>query len=1702
MEARTPSGGRRLSLADCTELCFLGAPSYTYLHADTQRGTGEKRAFVFLDKELRIPALPDSFSVSDQTSRAYTSLFVLPRCILLSKKKHHTLVPGFSFRTPEPLRKALMLGDQLVCVTGRAIYFMPGHVVETDFVDTDHTPQELFVLRDRTVEIYSSRREVFSINVDSAQRIRCTMSPRTVVLATGHDVFLVDLVRGATRHLASTDARITDVVYDSSTPAACGGGVAPDVCTSIRDEETLRRALETGAPAGGPELLYVQCGTRLTLLYIQTLRARSISLPFPFRLCVSRSHVILTHKNTLVFLSKCLTRFCDAQADFCAFGCRSDVLAFAKDDLTIINGGRFVFRMGGGWEYTSRLFRMAGYHELRRAYTREDYDDYPLGSAGAEDARFVDALAHRVHGGTCAGGGYLEQLARGRLRGKKGPKRMQRTRRGPLKRVVEELKDDLRILEMQCDDALLGLELARPCAPEAAGGADAPAPSGSALFALAREDYHDLYVGRASGAAESDSGRLATRRYSPSSQRRRGFIPSAPGTVEFHPPLTIIVGQNGSGKTTIIEALKYAATGNMPPNTKGGAFIYDPKLAREVEVKAQIKLKFHNTRGQLMVCTRSLQLTQKKTKVEQKTLESVLWTLNERGEQVSISGRCAEIDREVPHHLGVSPAILESVVFCHQEESTWPLGEPGVVKRKMDDIFESAKYTKALQALKTLRRDQHAELRLKRQALGFLDEQRGRKAALEARVAETERLIADVDERAARVGHELEQWCVDCERVGSEIAALEAAAARAREVQAEIRGLGLFVRDFGWPVLSGEEARELEGVDRASLQAAAQELRDKAERDQGELEARTREREAWLDTQDVHRRLELQLSEGTARLRALAADSGTCFTAYTQFVEKYSALLGIEGLRSDCARVMEAAPRTDDGDEEQLASSIALCCRSLRNIADAVLRQLEARAAEAADEARQQRELHREHAARRGRIELELEYLEKKARGTDAAQGGGACAEIAACVREIARRQVLIDSMCSPATGCARRSAADLGAALCAEHPHLLDAEGRLCPEAFEAEYEKTAREVERLRAAQEGAGCAIRFHMERLRVQLERIGAVSARHGLAGNTAPVPRIDVTDLRRELEKLSTDIVSSSNASVIYRNLQKLGVKKNSCPVCKKPFSGGEKGAFIDRLEEVVGAIPRIIEELKRKKDAVEKSLGEAERANTVRDERNAEVRRLNECLDAMRPLAQFRSVEELRRVVGGSCGACPELAAGERHLRRVLGGMRIANAMRAAQLCDAAAGLRAEVDALGARLDALAGSALKENAQNTRQPADGPVAAERVRQLEAEREEAGVQATRCEEAARLAGERERELRAHVESAWKESFAVSRDAAAIRDGVAATVARNGELRAAVVAAAAAPCAVDARCIDELRLRAQRSWDSYHRQREAAGELEMRLRALDENRKLADAKRRLAELESEYDGTVFGRLDELRARAEGLDARRREAENRRAALAGERTQLGRSRDQHVQELETAFRDCDAKHGRAVVELRTAEAALDDVEAGIGAIDKSIVDFHSRMLEEVNTTLRDLWTTTYRGNDIDYIEVQADTSESRSYSYRVVMVKNGCELDMRSRSSAGQKVIASILVRLALAETFASSCSFMALDEPTTNLDQENIESLAATLCSLIERKRESSKFQLIVITHDEHFVRLLCGSCDMYYKLRRNARGDSVVEKQFV
>jgi DNA repair protein RAD50 len=169
--------------------------------------------------------------------------------------------------------------------------------------------------------------------------------------------------------------------------------------------------------------------------------------------------------------------------------------------------------------------------------------------------------------------------------------------------------------------------------------------------------------------------------------------------------------------------------------------------------------------------------------------------------------------------------------------------------------------------------------------------------------------------------------------------------------------------------------------------------------------------------------------------------------------------------------------------------------------------------------------------------------------------------------------------------------------------------------------------------------------------------------------------------------------------------------------------------------------------------------------------------------------------------------------------------------------------------------------------------------------------------------------------------------------------------------------------------------------------------------------------------------------------------------------------------------AFSGVDRLHSIKLVEHRTEEMAHGDLVKYHAALDQALMRFHQMKMDEVNKLISEYWQQTYRGRDIDTIKIVSDVESEkltrRSYNYRVVMRKNDVEIDMRGRCSSGQKVLACLVIRLALAESFCTSCGILALDEPTTNLDHDNIMSLAQALGRIIEARRGSTHFQLIII-----------------------------------
>jgi DNA repair protein RAD50 len=140
----------------------------------------------------------------------------------------------------------------------------------------------------------------------------------------------------------------------------------------------------------------------------------------------------------------------------------------------------------------------------------------------------------------------------------------------------------------------------------------------------------------------------------------------------------------------------------------------------------------------------------------------------------------------------------------------------------------------------------------------------------------------------------------------------------------------------------------------------------------------------------------------------------------------------------------------------------------------------------------------------------------------------------------------------------------------------------------------------------------------------------------------------------------------------------------------------------------------------------------------------------------------------------------------------------------------------------------------------------------------------------------------------------------------------------------------------------------------------------------------------------------------------------------------------KDEELQEAvalwETDYKDAAQNYREARIKVETTKAAMEDLGKYSKALEAAVMKYHSIKMEEINQIAGELWRQTYQGSDVDTIMIKSEAENAtakRNINYRVVMVKSGSEMDMRGRCSAGQKVLACIVIRLALAECFGVNC-----------------------------------------------------------------------------
>ncbi|RIA94463.1 putative rad50 protein [Glomus cerebriforme] len=173
---------------------------------------------------------------------------------------------------------------------------------------------------------------------------------------------------------------------------------------------------------------------------------------------------------------------------------------------------------------------------------------------------------------------------------------------------------------------------------------------------------------------------------------------------------------------------------------------------------------------------------------------------------------------------------------------------------------------------------------------------------------------------------------------------------------------------------------------------------------------------------------------------------------------------------------------------------------------------------------------------------------------------------------------------------------------------------------------------------------------------------------------------------------------------------------------------------------------------------------------------------------------------------------------------------------------------------------------------------------------------------------------------------------------------------------------------------------------------------------------------------------------------------------SSVTGNMEQIKVSINIDKEDLKSQYKNIEGRFKEQWAIKHGDQEAISEIDRLINELENTLMNYHTQKMQEINCKIFDLWEEAYNGDDIEKIEIRSEqesTQNNRSYNYRVVMMKNGKELDMRGRCSAGQRMLASIIIRMALAECFSKDFGMFVLDEPTTNLDEIHINKLSESL-----------------------------------------------------
>ncbi|KAI8388332.1 uncharacterized protein BYT42DRAFT_491740 [Radiomyces spectabilis] len=1115
-----------------------------------------------------------------------------------------------------------------------------------------------------------------------------------------------------------------------------------------------------------------------------------------------------------------------------------------------------------------------------------------------------------------------------------------------------------------------------------------------------------------------------------------------------------------------------------------------------------------------MICSRSLSLTQRKNTVSQKTLDNTLQRKDpQTGEVVSVSSRCADMDAELPVHLGVPKAILDNVIFCHQEDSNWPLAEPGTLKKKFDEILASTKYTKALDSIKDIRKKKAQEIRVDQVKLEQLKTDIEKAQRLRYNIDDLQKRMANKQEQIATVDQQLNETAHEIDSLLQVFQRAEAIESRLAQTQHQKKMLQDTMQDIAKNLTerheSDEEIREL--------------LTQYQSRSNTDEEAKE---DLMFEKSRIERQLQTARSAISEKLTAVGRLEAAAESNEQRLQERRRLLeqanieldLGISSFQ-DIEGSMEILRNLVRSREENLSKLKLEARRHQTELSNALQNLRSERAGMEQGNKFTKQQMEQTKALIR-KLDLQLADLSITETDLDLAKKK--------LSKQVKRKIPYMRCVTIIVTQKAQSSSRNMNDLLNQKERVLRDLDDQI---QHQMQRQPTLESLENdVKSLLQSKADKVMQKQTSQEHKSRELSAVQARLSLAQKNLDEKRKDSQELEQniqtvcgstsvpeELDQLDhtlqdyrEKIAAFGGAELMYKRFLKRTQQDSHCPLCVRRFSADDElTAFMKKLETTMAKIPDQQRELKKalaecvqRQTRVKALSGPWEKLQTVRQEiddlrgsvkayekeKNEAAREADGLSDELMALQsekqQLESLLKRSEEVSRYQRECKQL---EEEIGRLEAELRKTGSTRTVTECQN-------------EIEALSDKRLRHQLQQQLKQAhdESNEASKKIKEFDQKIEPFNEQIERAstkltqaqnswqtkqDEGATLVNQARQNL-SRLQTLNEQINRFEENMGREHLEKLLNERRNLETKVTDL--------LGKQDVTEQKIRAleKELLDRKGIERELNDHL--RYRSMKQQWK--DCDRQLSELrveQQQFEKSSYERqLQKLQdTQAKLIDSRGR--------LHGEVRQMKDQIDRYKGDLTTDYSNVEDNYRRQFIQVKTNEMAISDLEIYSKALEGAIMRYHSLKMQDLNKIIRDLWVNTYQGGDIDYIEVRSDnegSASNRSYNYRVVMIKNGKELNMRGRCSAGQKVLTSTIVRLALAETFCIHCGILTLDEPTTNLDRENIESLAASLGRIIQTRRAQSNFQLIVITHDELFVEYLARSdvTDFYYRVSKDAK----------